>query len=161
MRRPKLAILLAGGLLVALSLPALGMHTKQSGFEALPPGLAVVADLRAVQTAFPSDADPATVVVKAADVTAPEVQQGIARPQQATAKGDPQVVGPITQEVNRDHTVTRLDVALAGRRHSDAASAGRPEAPARGPAAGDAGKVDGVVREVTGLGRRRRPTSTA
>src|SRR4051794_28924429 len=35
MRRPKLSVLLAGGLLVALSIPALGMHTKQSGIDAL------------------------------------------------------------------------------------------------------------------------------
>jgi len=120
MRRPKLSLVLAGGLLLAMSIPALSMQTKQSGFEALPPDLEVVQTYKAVQKAFPSESDPATVVVKASDVTAPAVQQGI-RDLQAAAKGDPQIVGGITQEVNRDHTVTRLDVALPGDGNSDQA----------------------------------------
>jgi RND superfamily putative drug exporter len=113
MRRPKLSILLAGGLLVALSLPALGMHTKQSGIDALPKDIPVVQTYKDVQKAFPSEADPQTVVVSAKDVTAPAVQQGI-RDLRARAANDPQVVGGISQEINHDHTVTRLDVALPG-----------------------------------------------
>jgi RND superfamily putative drug exporter len=113
MRRPKLSILLAGGLLVAMSLPALGMHTKQSGIDALPKDIPVVQTYKDVQKAFPSEADPQTVVVKAADVTAPAVQKGIAD-LRAKAAHDPQVVGGITQEINHDHTVTRLGVALPG-----------------------------------------------
>src|SRR4051794_29012643 len=148
MRRPKLSVLLAGGLLVAMSIPALSMHTKQSGFEALPPGLEVVQTYKAVQKAFPSESDPATVVVKAADVTAPAVQQGV-RDLQAAAKGDPQVVGAITQEVNGDHTVTRLSVALPGDGNStsaqDALTHLREDLL---PATLD--RVDGATADVTG-----------
>src|SRR3954468_5233256 len=113
MRRPKLSILLAGGLLVAMSIPALGMHTKQSGIDALPKDIAVVQTYKDVQKAFPSEADPQTVVVSAKDVTVPAVQRSIAD-LRARAANDPQVVGGISQQVNHDHTVTRLDVALPG-----------------------------------------------
>src|SRR3954452_11718416 len=118
MRRPKLAIVLAGGLLLAMSIPALSMHTKQSGVDALPKSLEVVQTYKAVQKAFPSEANQATVVVEASDVTAPAVQQGI-RDLQARAANDPQVVGAITQEINPRHDVTRLAVGLPGDGSSD------------------------------------------
>jgi RND superfamily putative drug exporter len=89
------------------------MHTKQSGVDALPKDIPVVQTYKAVQKAFPSEADTQTVVVSAADVTSPAVQQGI-RDLQARAAHDSQIVGPITQQINPDHTVTRLDVGLPG-----------------------------------------------
>ena len=151
MRRPVVAVVLAGGALVALSIPALGMHTKVvrlRGPAARPRGHP---DLQGRPNAFPCEADPATVVVKASDVTAPAVKAGIAD-LQAQAKGDPQVVGPDRHEVNRVHTVTRLSVALPGdgtdaaprtrsrtcartccRRRSTASTAWRPRSPAPPP----------------------------
>jgi RND superfamily putative drug exporter len=36
MRRPLVAVIVAGGALLALSIPALGMQTKLSGFEDMP-----------------------------------------------------------------------------------------------------------------------------
>jgi RND superfamily putative drug exporter len=148
MRRPKLSILLAGGLLVAMSIPALGMHTKQSGIDALPKDIPVVETYKDVQKAFPSEADPQTVVVSAQDVTAPAVQQGI-RDLQARAAHDPQVVGGISQEINGDHTVTRLDVSLPGEPSSsqaqDALEHLRDDLL---PATID--QVDGVTADVTG-----------
>src|SRR6185503_15773549 len=47
------------------------------------------------------------------DVTSAAVQQGVTD-LQARAAQDPQVVGGISQEINHDHTVTRLTVALPG-----------------------------------------------
>src|SRR4051812_1101902 len=119
MRRPKLAIVLAGGLLVAMSIPALSMHTKQSGIDALPKDIPVVQTYKDVQKAFPSKADTQTVVVKADDVTAPPVQHAIGE-LRAKAAHDPQIVGGITQEINPAHTVTRLTVALPGEPSGDA-----------------------------------------
>src|SRR6185503_9507218 len=78
MRRPLVAVVLAGGLLVALSIPALGMQTKLSGTEDLPQDLATIQTYHKVQAAFPSAAAPATVVVKANDINAPKTQQAIA-----------------------------------------------------------------------------------
>jgi RND superfamily putative drug exporter len=120
MRRPVVAVVIAGGALVALSIPALGMQTKVSGVEEMPKDLPVIQTYQKIRTAFPSEADPATVVVKAADVEAPAVTAGIAD-LQAQAKGDPQVAGPIGVEVNPSHTIARLSVGLPGT-GSDAAS---------------------------------------
>ena len=88
MRRPVVAVVLAGGLLVALTIPALGMQTKLSGTEDLPKDLATIQTYHKVQAAFPSEAAPATVVVKAADVDAPQVQKAIADFEQAISHDD-------------------------------------------------------------------------
>jgi RND superfamily putative drug exporter len=147
MRRPKLSILLAGGLLVAMSLPALGMHTKQSGIDALPKDIPVVQTYKDVQKAFPSEADPQTVVISAKDVTAPAVQQGI-RDLQARAAHDPQVVGGISQEINHDHSVTRLDVALPGEASSQQSQSALKHL--REDLLPTLRQVDGVTANVTG-----------
>src|SRR3954447_11604879 len=148
MRRPKTAILLAGGLLVAMSIPALSMHTKQSGIDALPKDIPVVQTYKDVQKAFPSEADTQTVVVKAADVTAPAVQKGIAD-LRAKAAHDPQIVGGISQEINHDHTVTRLDVALHGDPSSTEAQAGLKHL-REDLLPSTIRQVDGVTANVTG-----------
>jgi uncharacterized membrane protein YdfJ with MMPL/SSD domain len=121
MRRPVVAVVLAGGLLVALSIPAFGMQTKLSGTEDLPKDLATIQTYHKVQAAFPSEAAPATVVVKAADLDAPQVQQAIAGFEKAIA-GDGMFPGTITTEVNPSHTVAQLNVGLAGSGSGDAAT---------------------------------------
>jgi uncharacterized membrane protein YdfJ with MMPL/SSD domain len=121
MRRPVVAIVLAGGLLVALSIPAFGMQTKLSGTEDLPKDLATIQTYHKVQAAFPSEAAPATVVVKSADLDAPQVQQAIAD-FESTIKADDMFPGTITSEVNPSHTVAQLNVGLAGSGSGDAAT---------------------------------------
>src|SRR3954452_1228825 len=107
MRRPVVAIVLAGGLLVALSIPALGMQTKLPGNNDLPQDLATIQTYNKVQKAFPSEAAPATVVLQARDVAAPEVQKAVAGFEKAVANDD-QLPGEITTEVNAAHTVAVL-----------------------------------------------------
>jgi uncharacterized membrane protein YdfJ with MMPL/SSD domain len=102
MRRPVVAIVIAGGALVALSIPALGMETKLPGIESFDKSQPVIQTYLKVQKAFPAEADYATVVVKAADVNAPKVKSAIA------------AVKPAEVEINPDHTVAKLNVALAG-----------------------------------------------
>ena len=121
MRRPVVAVVLAGGLLVALSIPAFGMQTKLSGTEDLPKDLATIQTYHKVQAAFPSEAAPATVVVKAADLDAPQVQQAIAGFQKAI-ENDDMFPGAIATEVNPSHTVAQLNVGLAGSGSGDAAT---------------------------------------
>src|SRR4029079_17913003 len=104
-RRPKTALVLAGGLLLVMSIPAFSMHTKESGVDALPKDIPVVQTYKDVQKAFPAEADPQTVVGSAKAVTSAAVQQGVTD-LQARAAQDPQVVGGISQEINHDHTVT-------------------------------------------------------
>ena len=102
MRRPKLAIIVAGGALVALTIPAFGMQTKLPGIESYDKSQPVIQTYLKVQEAFPSEADYATVVVKAADVNAPAVKTAIAD------------LKPTNVEINPAGTVARVDVALAG-----------------------------------------------
>jgi RND superfamily putative drug exporter len=68
MRRPGLSILLAGGLLVALAIPALQMKSVTSGIDELPQDLPIIATYNQVKGEFPSEGVTATVVVEADDV---------------------------------------------------------------------------------------------
>jgi uncharacterized membrane protein YdfJ with MMPL/SSD domain len=76
MRHPVVSTVLATSLLVALSVPALGMHTASSGVEQLPQ-TPIMKTFDRVQKAFPGTADPGQVVIKADDVNSPEVRSAI------------------------------------------------------------------------------------
>lgn len=68
-RRPLIFSLAAGGLLVALAIPALGMRTSLPGTESLPQTLPAVATYNRMTTAFPQQGSTIDLVVtaKAAD----------------------------------------------------------------------------------------------
>ena len=53
MRHPAVALVLAGGLLVALAIPALGMKTVNSGVDDLPQDLPVIVDVQQGQGGLP------------------------------------------------------------------------------------------------------------
>jgi uncharacterized membrane protein YdfJ with MMPL/SSD domain len=120
MRRPVVAVVLAGGALLALSIPALGMQTKLSGTEDLPKDLATIQAYHKVQKAFPSEAAPATVVVKADDIDAPAVKQAIAGFEK-TVEADTRFAGQVGMEINPSHTVALLSVGLPGTGSGDKA----------------------------------------
>ncbi len=68
--RPALSAIIAGGVLIAIAIPAVGMKTVQVTPEALPQNLAAVQTYNRIDAAFPSELHTATVVLRAADVTA-------------------------------------------------------------------------------------------
>jgi len=74
---PKLAVLIAGGLLFVAALPVLTMHTKLPSFTDLPNNLPIVRTYERMIHAFPGSPTPAVVVLRADDVTAPGVQAQI------------------------------------------------------------------------------------
>ena len=77
LRRPVVSLVVAGGFLIALAIPALGMHTAEGGTETLPQDLEVVQTFNRVQDAFPSENSAAQVVVEAEDVSAaPDQRRG-------------------------------------------------------------------------------------
>ncbi|MGZ4354750.1 MAG: MMPL family transporter, partial [Gaiellaceae bacterium] len=94
LRRPLLSAVLAGGALVALALPALTLHTQLPSFTDLPKSLPIVATYDRIQAAFPGSQVPANVVVKAADVRAPEVQRAVTR-----LKAEALATGQMTQPI--------------------------------------------------------------
>ena len=75
LRRPLLSTIVAGGLLLALALPALQLHMAMPGADTFPQSLPVMQAYNRMQQAFPGTALPANVVVKAQDVDAPAVER--------------------------------------------------------------------------------------
>ena len=67
---PSLAIVLAGGFLVALSIPALNMKSVTSDIDELPGDLPVIQTYNEVKKVFPAEGVTATVVMEVDDVTA-------------------------------------------------------------------------------------------
>jgi uncharacterized membrane protein YdfJ with MMPL/SSD domain len=114
LRRPVLSAGLAGGLLVALAVPALQLRMVMPGPDTFPRSLPVMQTYDRMQQAFPGTALPANVVVKAPDVTAPAVQAAIHRlEQRAVASG--RMHEPITVDVNNDGTVANITVPIDGK----------------------------------------------
>ena len=131
MRRPKLAAALSAGLLVALALPALGMHTELPGYETLPRDMPIMQTYDRIQAAFPGGPAPAVVVVEADDVTAPAGATAIERParpghRRAASRND-----PVTVEVSKDKSVAIVSLPIAGNGTDDAARSGARRAPRR------------------------------
>src|SRR5215218_291278 len=113
LRRPAVAATLSAGVLVALKLPVLTLHTKLPSFTDLPHNLAIVKTFERINEAFPVSPALATVVVKAGDVEAPAVQSAIASLKRE-ALASKQMNPPITVRVNHDQTVAAIDIPLVG-----------------------------------------------
>jgi len=100
-RRPLLWVALAGGLLVALALPAFALHTNNAGLTALPQNLTIAKTYERIQNAFPGGPQPAYVVVKAANVGAAPVRHAAAelrrRAGRGHASGDPPRREPVPE----------------------------------------------------------------
>ncbi len=149
LRRPVVSLVVAGGILVALSIPALGMHTANPGTSGLPRDLEVMKVYDRIQAAFPGGPIPALVAVQADDVTKPEVQAGIdAMSERALASG--QMSEPVTTSTSPDKTVEVVSIPMHGNGTDDTSNAAL--ATLRDdviPAT--IGKVGGVEADVTGM----------
>jgi RND superfamily putative drug exporter len=111
--RPVVSVVAAAAILIALAIPALNMHTINPGVAGLPRDLAVMQTYDRIQAAFPGGPLPATVVIKADDVTTPQVQQGIkAMTDGAIASG--QMSGPVTTRVAPNKTVEIVNIPMQG-----------------------------------------------
>ncbi len=99
-------------MLVALAIPALSLHTSQSGLDALPKSMQEVQSLNRVQDAFPGGATPAVVAIKG-DASDPRVQAAVAELKaQALASG--KALEPIHVETSPNGQVVRVDIPLVG-----------------------------------------------
>jgi uncharacterized membrane protein YdfJ with MMPL/SSD domain len=148
MRHP---LILGGGAaaaLVALAIPALTLHTVNSGMQGLPRDLPVMQVYNRIQRVFPGGAGPAVVVVSARDVTRPQVATGIAALKRA-ALATGRMREPIAVEASTSRRAARVMIPLDGQ-GTDAAS-NRALDTLRGqviPAT--LGKVPGVTARTTG-----------
>ncbi len=112
LRRPVATVILSVGVLVALALPALHIHTAQSGLDALPKSIATVPALDRIQKAFPGGATPALVAIEAPADSA-SVQGAVASLKTAALESG-LMTGPIQVDVNTDRSVTRVAIPLKG-----------------------------------------------
>jgi uncharacterized membrane protein YdfJ with MMPL/SSD domain len=113
LRRPVLALALSGGTLALLAIPAFSMHTKLPNLTDFPNDLKIVRTYERIQAAFPGSQTPVQIVVKADDVTSPQMREAydLFR-QRALTTGE--FFAPFTVTVNRDDTVALVEFAIAG-----------------------------------------------
>jgi uncharacterized membrane protein YdfJ with MMPL/SSD domain len=147
--RPLVSTVVAGGLLVALAVPALGIQFKNPGFDGYSRSQPVIQTHDRLQAAFPGGAVPATVVVKAKDVTAAPVQAAIEQlHDRALATG--RLSEPSHVEVSPDKTVAVVGLSVQGS-GTDAASERSLEALRSDVVPATVGRLAGAEVAVTGL----------
>ncbi len=120
LRHPLVAAGTSTTLLVALALPAFGMHVTLTGFSDLPAKLPIAQTYEAIQHAFPGSPSPATVVVHASDLATPAAEAAFSElRRRALASGV--INSPVRIVVNPEHTVAQIEMPLVGN-GDDAAS---------------------------------------
>jgi RND superfamily putative drug exporter len=113
LRRPVVFFVVPTVVLLVLATPALGLQTKLPNLTDLPQDLKIVRTYKQIQQAFPGSQTPAVVVVKAPNVTTPQIRHAYELGRQhALATG--MFFDPFTVAVNPDRTVARIDFAIAG-----------------------------------------------
>src|SRR5947209_256117 len=113
MRRPLLTGGAAAALLVAMAIPAFGLHTAAPGASDLPKDMAIMKTYHRIEAAFPGGPMPAQVVIQAHDVTAPKVVASI-RALSARAERNPQMGRPVDVTVAPNHRLAVVSIPLAG-----------------------------------------------
>jgi uncharacterized membrane protein YdfJ with MMPL/SSD domain len=150
LRRPAIAAAAAAALLIALTIPAFGMKTGNSGVNGLPQGLAVTKTLKRAQAVFPGGGVPAQVVIRAPRVTDPDVQNAISRLERGALDGR-QFSNPTQVEVSTDRTVAVVSLPIAVGNGTDDASTAALATLRNQLVPQTVGKVDGVTANVSGL----------
>ncbi len=147
--RPLVSTVVAGGLLVALSVPALGIQFKNPGFDGYSRSQPVIQTHDRLQAAFPGGAVPAMTVIKAEDVTAAPVQAAIEQlHDQALATGH--LSEPSRVEISPDRTVAVVALSVKGS-GTDAASERSLEVLRSEVVPATVGKLAGAEVAVTGV----------
>lgn len=149
LRRPLLAAVLSGGLLVALAIPAFSMHTALPGTDDLPRNIEVVKVYDRMQAAFPGGQIPAVVAVRARDVEAAPVRAAIAELERRASAG-PHFAGRADVQVSDSRTVAIVSLPIMGDGTNERSAAALDEL--RGELLPRTlGRVPGVSADVTGM----------
>src|SRR5581483_4788268 len=112
--RPGVSALVAGGVLVVLAAPALGMRTEKLSIDQqLPASSPLVSTFKQVTEAFPSGPEPARVIVKADDVNAAPVRKAM-DDLKAAAEKTGEFGNPIEIKTYADKGLAEVDLPLAG-----------------------------------------------
>jgi RND superfamily putative drug exporter len=112
LRHPAVAAIFAAGLLAALAVPTLQLHTAQSGLQSLPRSAPTVETLDRIQAAYPGQSSPALVAVKT-DTTSPAFRSAVANLKtKAAASGVG--YGPIHVDSNAAQNTARIAIPFPG-----------------------------------------------
>jgi RND superfamily putative drug exporter len=110
--RPGLSAALAGGLLLALAAPVVGLRTEElSVQQILPSDTPIVQSYQHIMAAFPGGPAPALVAVKAPDIASPAARQHIAA---LAGWHSPEIGQPVEVTVYRAANLAVIQVPLAG-----------------------------------------------
>src|SRR4051812_6437637 len=149
LRHPWISALTSGAVLVVLALPALHLHTADSGVQGLPRDLPVMQTYDRINEAFPGGPIPAVVAVRAPDVRALVVTAAIrAMRDRAVASG--QFRDPLTVVNSANGRVASVSIAITGDGTDDASNAAMLALRDRFIPA-TLGRLPGVQADVTGL----------
>src|SRR5206468_198150 len=113
MHHPAVAAVLAGGLLVALAIPALQMKIVTSGVDQLPQDLPIIVTYNKVKATFPTEGVVATVVVQGKNVHADPIAAGITAMREAVAGSTAFRPGDKIS-YSKDGTLAQIDVPTPG-----------------------------------------------
>jgi uncharacterized membrane protein YdfJ with MMPL/SSD domain len=148
MRRPGVSAVLAGGLLVALAIPAFQMRIVTSGIDQLPQDLPIIQTYNKVKAVFPTEGVTATVVVEADHVRSGATAAGIAA-LRAQVKDSKAFLPGTEVTYSRDGTVAKIDVPTPGN-GTDAASTSALSALRGTIIPATVGRAEGATVNVTG-----------
>jgi RND superfamily putative drug exporter len=113
LRRPLVALVLAGSVLVVLAIPVFHIHTADSGVDGLPRSLEIMQTYDRMQAAFPGETFSADIVVEGRNLDAAEVRAATEEMRQV-ARESGHFQEPVTAEVSPDGQVAVVEVPLAG-----------------------------------------------
>jgi RND superfamily putative drug exporter len=149
LRRPLLSAIVAGGVLVALTIPVLGMETSLGGTDETSRDLQVMRTYDRIQAAFPSEGSSEIVVIKADDATSPQVVAGIEKLEAETAARPALFEGKPSVELSSDKTVASVTIPTVGEGTDDLSN--KAVDALRGDIVpGTVGKIDGVEAYTSG-----------
>jgi uncharacterized membrane protein YdfJ with MMPL/SSD domain len=114
LRRPLISAVLAAGVLVALTVPVLGMQTSLQEDTGNKSDLTVEKTYDRIEAAFPSEGSAEMVVVKANDVTSQKVESGIKALESEAAARPALFEGTPNVETSRDKTVALVALPTTG-----------------------------------------------
>jgi RND superfamily putative drug exporter len=112
LRHPVVATVAAASVLLALAIPTLSLHTGQSSTRTLARSVPTVEALDRVEAAFPGQASPAVVAVRA-NTASPAFKTAVAQLKTATASAG-HLYGAVEVESNAAGNVARITIPLAG-----------------------------------------------
>jgi len=110
---PVVSVVASAGVLIALAIPAFGLHTAAFSTDALPRSLPIMKTYDRIQEAFPGNGIPAVVAVQADDVTTPSVA-GQIDSLQRKALATREFERPVSVSVSPNRRVATIDLPMVG-----------------------------------------------